>query len=120
MMATRMLIVAVESRAIDHTHPHRRLTRLCRRYRTHRSPWRQRDHTLLLSHIHQARPPRRLTPHHLYPSLARPRLSHCALRSRQDPFSHYHRAPDGRRRKEEGGYGCCHETDRVEIQVQAA
>ena len=29
MVATRMLIAVAESRAIDHTHPHRRLTRLC-------------------------------------------------------------------------------------------
>jgi hypothetical protein len=30
-----MLIVTAESGAIDYTHQHRRLARLCRRYRTH-------------------------------------------------------------------------------------
>lgn len=86
-----------ERRPTHLPHPHRRLPRLRHRNRPHRSPRRHRHHPLLQPHLHQARPKRRLTPHHLPASR---RVPHRARRNVQSALGPHpaqrNREPQGR------------------------
>lgn len=87
-MATTANTHVTEPRAIDHSHPHRRLPRFHRSNRAHRVSRRLCDHALLLPHIHQARAARRLPPHHIHPVLLLPHQPRLLVDSRTPHLTH--------------------------------